>query len=316
MIDANIYIDATRINTPIYVNSSFLRKYHAHISGVWTQLIPQIVERRDRPADAAPGGLDAAVAQQLLEVADAGAGVEPGAAASPAGRGALRSPAPLRILPEQQRTSLTTCAGAPCRPGRHQMHMQRELIQHLAKYVDVTSDLEEALEACAFIRHFPKNTLLLQEGQVSDECFFILQGCIRSYFYEDGEEITTEIYTESQSVTPPCYGKNIPSKLNYACVEDTIATLGTTGLEADMYSRYPQLETMSRKLYGILIANHQEELLGYKHSSPEQRYLRLLETRPYLFQRVPLHQIASYLGMKPESLSRIRKRVHLKSKKS
>jgi hypothetical protein len=50
-------------------------------------------------------------------------------------------------------------------------------------------------------------------------------------------------------------------------------------------------------------------LHSFKHSSPEQRYLNLLETRPDLFQRVPLHQLASYSGMKAESLSRIRKRI-------
>ncbi|MDX2283486.1 MAG: Crp/Fnr family transcriptional regulator [Bacteroidia bacterium] len=194
--------------------------------------------------------------------------------------------------------------------------MQRELTQHLAKYIDVTSDLEEALAECAFIRHFTKHTRLLQEGQVSNECFFIFSGCIRSYFHEDGEEFTTGFYTEGQSATPPCYGKNVPSKLNYECLEDTVATVGTPGLEADMYRKYPQLESMSRKLYDLMLSSYQEEFVDYKHSSPEQRYLRLLETRPDLFQRAPLHQIASYLGMKPESLSRIRKRLHLKSKKT
>ena len=193
--------------------------------------------------------------------------------------------------------------------------MQNELIQHLSKYVEVTSDLEEALKECAFIKQFSKNTLLLSEGQISNECFLIFKGCIRSYYNEDGEEVTTEFYTESQSVTPPSYGKNLPSKLNYECIEDTVVTVGTPSLETDLYHKYPQLESLSRKLYDIFISNYQEELFEYKHSSPEQRYLRLLENRPDLFQRAPLHQIASYLGMKPESLSRIRKRLHLKSKK-
>jgi len=194
--------------------------------------------------------------------------------------------------------------------------MPNELIHHLSKYVEVTSDLEEALSECAFIKQFSKNTLLLREGQMSNECFFIFKGCVRSYFFEDGEEITTGFYTESQSVTPPTYGKNLPSKLYYECIEDTIATVGTPNLELELYNKYPQLEAFSRKLYDIFISNYQEDLFDFKHSSPEKRYLRLIETRPDLFQRAHLHQIASYLGMKPESLSRIRKRIHTKSKKS
>lgn len=194
--------------------------------------------------------------------------------------------------------------------------MQSELIQHLSKYTEITNDLEKALIECNLIKQYPKNTILLEEGQYSNECYFIFKGCIRSYFFDDGEEKTSAFYTESQSVTPPNYGKNLPSRLYYECLEDTIATVGTPDLETELYRKYPQLEALSRKLYDIFISNYQVELLDFKHSSPEQRYLRLLETRPDLFQRVPLNQIASYLGIKPESLSRIRRRLHLKSKKN
>lgn len=194
--------------------------------------------------------------------------------------------------------------------------MQSEIIKYISKYVDVTSEVEKALNECLCIQKFSKGKLLLEEGQISNECYLIFEGCIRSYNYEDGDEITKGIYTEHQSVTPPCYGKNIPSKLYYECLEDTIVTVGTPMLETEMYNKYPQLEVVSRKLYDTMIANHEEEFFEFKHSTPEQRYLRLLETRPELLQRVPLHQIASYLGMKPESLSRIRKRIHEKSGKS
>jgi CRP-like cAMP-binding protein len=194
--------------------------------------------------------------------------------------------------------------------------MQNELIKYMSKYLDITKELEDALIESSFIKQFSKETILLKEGQISNECFFIFNGCIRSFYFEEGEEITTALYTEEQSVTPTCYGKNMPSKLYYECLEDTTVTVGTPNMEKEMYAKHPQLETLSRAIYDQKIADFQEELFDFKHSSPEQRYLKLLETRPNLFQRVPLHQIASYLGMKPESLSRIRKRLHLKSKKT
>jgi CRP-like cAMP-binding protein len=187
--------------------------------------------------------------------------------------------------------------------------MQNEIIKYISQYVEVTKELEEALNDSTFARFFPKGTILLSEGEIGNECYFIFKGCIRSYYLEDGEELTTEFYTEGQSATPPCYGKNTPSKIFYECIEDTIATVGTPELEEQMYNKHPKLETLSRVMSNIFIANHQEDFIEFKHASPKQRYLNLLEKRPGLLQRVPLHQIASYLGITPESLSRIRKRT-------
>ncbi len=192
--------------------------------------------------------------------------------------------------------------------------MKNEIVKYISKYTEVTKELEEALTESMFIKHFPKGTILLKEGEISNECFFIFSGCIRGYYIEDGEEITTELYTEEQSATPPAYGKNIPSKLYYECVEDTVATVGTPELETEMYAKYPQLLTMARVMSEVFISKYQEDFIEFKQANPEQRYLNLLDKRPDLFQRVPLHQIASYLGMKPESLSRIRKRLTTKAR--
>ena len=57
------------------------------------------------------------------------------------------------------------------------------------------------------------------------------------------------------------------------------------------------------------LSKYQEMLATYKTDTPEQRYLNILKFRPELIQRVPQHQLASYIGVKPESLSRIRKRI-------
>ena len=71
---------------------------------------------------------------------------------------------------------------------------------------------------------------------------------------------------------------------------------------------------MCRKLSEELLAKKQIDFDAFRTSSPEQRYLNLMEKRPDLIQRVPQHQLASFLGMKPQSLSRIRARIVEKSK--
>lgn len=192
--------------------------------------------------------------------------------------------------------------------------MESEMIKYLSKYVAVTEELKKAILESAFIKSFKKGTILLHEGCISNECYFILKGCIRSYYIKNGEEKTTEFYIEEQVVSPSCYGKSVPSEHYLECIEDTVASVGTPELETEMFQKYPGLESLSRVMADVIMANYQETFAEFKMNTPEERYLHLLKSRPALIQRIPQYQIASYLGIKPESLSRIRKRTLNKQK--
>lgn len=187
--------------------------------------------------------------------------------------------------------------------------MENEIHKYLSKYITITKELEEELSKVEFIKRFEKGTILLEEGWISNECFFIIKGCIRSYYIKDGEEKTTEFYSEEQAVVPSAYGNNIPSEYFIECIEDTIVGVGTPELESEMYQKFPQLESLNRALGEAIMAKYQNTFAEYKMASAEERYLSLLKNRPDLIQRAPQHQIANYLGIKPESLSRIRKRI-------
>ena len=187
--------------------------------------------------------------------------------------------------------------------------MENEIYEYLSKYIPITEELEEELSKIEFIKRFGIGTILLEEGKISNECFFIIKGCIRSYYLKDGEEKTTEFYTEEQAVIPSAYGNKIPSEYYLECIEDTIAGVGTPELETEIYQKFPQLESLNRALGEAIMAKTQNTFAEYKMASPEERYLTLLKNRPDLVQRAPQHQIANYLGIKPESLSRIRKRI-------
>lgn len=192
--------------------------------------------------------------------------------------------------------------------------MENEIVNYLSKYIPITKELEEEISKIEFIRTYKKGTVLLEEGKISNECYFIFKGCIRSYYLKDGDDKTTEFYTEEQVAIPSAYGKKTPSEHYLECVEDTIAGVGTPELEAEMYQKFPQIESLNRALGEVIMANYIDSFAEFKMASPEERYLHLLKTRPGLIQRVPQHQIASYLGIKPESLSRIRKRMMKKEK--
>ena len=91
--------------------------------------------------------------------------------------------------------------------------------------------------------------------------------------------------------------------------------MGDSEKGEDLYKKYPNLETLSRKLMTNVFLEQQTKLEAFTINTPIVRYQNLMLTRPDLIQRIPQYQIASYIGVTPESLSRIRKRLLVKSKK-
>jgi CRP-like cAMP-binding protein len=187
--------------------------------------------------------------------------------------------------------------------------LKTKILKYLSKYATITKEIEDAINESAFFKFYKKGHLLLREGDFSNECYFILDGCIRSYFLKDGEEKTIEFYTEEQVVNPANTGKSIPSEYYLECIEDTVVNISNPGREKEMYQKYPELESLSRVIAEAMLIKQQASFTTFKSSNPEERYLNMLETRPDLLQRASQHQIASYLGIRPESLSRIRKRL-------
>ena len=187
--------------------------------------------------------------------------------------------------------------------------MQDILFDFISKYISLTEDEKNAIVSLDLFRSVKKGTTLLKEGQKSQEEFFVLKGCIRKYYIIDGEEKTTAFYTEMEGLVPHCVLTETPSEYFINCVEDTILTVTNPNMGGDLNIKFPKFEIMCRILSEELFAKQQIDFDEFKTSSPEQRYLNLLQKRPDLIQRVPQYQLASYLGIKPQSLSRLRARI-------
>ena len=197
--------------------------------------------------------------------------------------------------------------------------MQDLLFEFISKYIPLTEDEKKAILSLDIFRSVKKGTILLGQGQKSQDEYFVLKGCIRKYYVINGEEKTTAFFTEMESVTPHCVKDKKPSEYFLSCVEDTILTIENPDNGVEMFTKFPtfdfpKFELMCRRVSEELLAIHQINFDEFKISSPEQRYLNLLQNRPDLIQRVPQHQLASFLGIKPQSLSRLRARILEKSK--
>lgn len=188
-----------------------------------------------------------------------------------------------------------------------------EIIRYISKFMHLNETEAQAILESMNYRLFKKGDILLREGQVSNLCYFTLKGCVRQYYLVDGEEKTTNFYTEGQPIAPNEGSfKTQPSKCYLACVEDCILTVGTPEDQVALFNKYPQFELACRSAIDEELGKSQDRFATFMISTPEERYRHLLQTRPDLLDRVPQYQLASYLGVQPESLSRIRKRIMLR----
>jgi len=192
--------------------------------------------------------------------------------------------------------------------------MQDLLFDFISKYISLTEEEKNAILSLDIFRPVNKGTILLKEGQKSKDSYFVLKGCIRVYYIRDGEEKTTAFYTEMDALTPPSVINKTPSDYFIGCIEDSILLVSNADMGVEINSKFPKFDIMCRMLSEELLAKQQINFDEFKTSSPEQRYLNLLQNRPDLIQRVPQHQLASFLGIKPQSLSRLRARILEKSK--
>ncbi|MBL7691511.1 MAG: Crp/Fnr family transcriptional regulator [Flavipsychrobacter sp.] len=184
-----------------------------------------------------------------------------------------------------------------------------DIVKFISGYIPLSPHEIEFIDQQNLIVRSKKNTVLLAEGLQAKECFFVLKGCVRSYHIVDGVERTTAFFTEDQPITPVSYVTGQPSGYFLACVEDAVIALGSHERNRKLIEKIPALASMIMQMNSELLVQQQESFDAYRNLSPEARYLQLMDERPDLLSRVPQYHLASYLGITPESLSRIRRRL-------
>lgn len=185
-----------------------------------------------------------------------------------------------------------------------------QLRKYISQFLEVNEEQWRMHQAVLTRRFLKKGEFLLRSGEVCNHVTFINKGLFRSYMEIEGEEVTTNFAFEGNYVTEyTSFVTRQPSSEFIVAMED--AELLQMRYE-DLQAAYTKAQVWER--FGRLIAEYILTFVSTRNKSllfksPEERYLALMKERPKVMERVPQQYIASYLGIQPESLSRIRKRL-------
>lgn len=159
-----------------------------------------------------------------------------------------------------------------------------------------------------------KGEIILQENERVYDQYFVLEGCLRTYFIDaSGKEHTLQFAISDWWISDyTAFFTTTKAILNIECIKDaTVYKISRKNIE-DLYETFPPLERLFRKKLEKAFASFQKRILSNLAQSAQERYLNFIKNYPNIEQHIKNYHIASYLGMTTESLSRIRKKIALK----
>lgn len=184
------------------------------------------------------------------------------------------------------------------------------LIKNLSKYVSLTSKEEDIILSLFTFRKFRKHQYVLQEGDVCRHETFIITGLTRTYEINDkGQELVMQFGPPDWWVGDLySFLTDSPSRANIDCLEDTETLQITKASQEILFQKVPKMERHFRIMMQNAYISSINRISSSMSKTATERYHEFLQRYPFIEQRVPNHQIASFLGITPQSLSRIRGR--------
>lgn len=157
---------------------------------------------------------------------------------------------------------------------------------------------------------YPKRTILVKENTIVKYMYFINTGYLRTYYFSDGMEITNNINCPMGFMTAyNSFAFQEPSQETLECITDSnLLRIEKHRLET-LFSQNPKWSETGRIVNERIALYNEERARQMVSTSARQRYLTLITEHPDFVQHVPVQHIASFIGIKPESLSRIRKAI-------
>lgn len=182
---------------------------------------------------------------------------------------------------------------------------------HIEKRIDLTDEEFDIILKFFNPKKIRRNQFLLNEGEICRHIGFVNFGCLREYTIDNkGTEHIIQFAIEDWWVSDlNSFLSGLPAKYNIDALQDSEVLLLEKSARDELLDKCPKMERFFRLL---LEANHiaiHRRVIEALSTSAEERYLKFIKTYPKLFEQISQNQIASYLGITPQSLSRIRKEL-------
>lgn len=185
------------------------------------------------------------------------------------------------------------------------------VIQHISEYVTLSEAEQRLLFSKVKFKHYKKGAYVLRAGEVCKYIHYVVSGCLKTFYLDD----TAKEYTLMLAIENWWTGDlhsfltQTPADFNMQCLEDTRLMLIPQEQMETLYAKIPSLERFFRILMQNSMLSAHKRIVDNLRLSGREKYHQFVQKHPTLEQRVPQYVIASYLGITPEFLSKVRKEL-------
>jgi CRP/FNR family transcriptional regulator, anaerobic regulatory protein len=181
------------------------------------------------------------------------------------------------------------------------------LLKVISQIYPVSAALQNDLVQTLKVETIPKKTILLREGEVFQRMYFIEKGLARAFYFDEGKEHTSWFMKEGDFIiSVNSFYKQVPSQESIEVLEDSIMASITYGQLQELYQKHLEFNIISRVLTEHYYSLSEERLFAMRQSSAKHRFEFFITRYPELAKRISLKQMASFLRMTPETISRLR----------
>ena len=185
-----------------------------------------------------------------------------------------------------------------------------KLLRHIKQFSSLSEEAQEAISHCFEKIILPKNEFLLKEGKIARHLYFLERGALRGFYQFEDKEVTHWFGFENDFVTSfHSFITGEPSVENIQLLEGSILWSISKEQLTGLFNAHHEIERLVRIAYEKYYIRLEERYVNAHFKTAADRYDDLLRYSPHILEKVPLGQIASYLGISPETLSRIRSRL-------